>query len=162
MDRFTRKARSAIMRGSKSKNTRPELRVRKLAHRLGYRYRLHVRSLPGCPDLVFPSRYKVIFVHGCFWHQHDDQSCRNGQKPKSNEEYWHPKLQRNVERDREQIAQLNEMGWEVLVIWECETTDEKKISEELKHFLGPPRTTKKSVQGPLFQTPDYDRLTVRR
>jgi DNA mismatch endonuclease (patch repair protein) len=136
-DRFTPAARSAIMRGSKSKNTRPELRVRRLAYRLGYRYRLHVRALPGCPDMVFASRHKLIFVHGCFWHQHSDPKCKNGRKPGSNTEYWLPKLLRNVERDKKHTQQLKRMGWHVLVVWECEIADERRLVCRIRKFLGP-------------------------
>ena len=126
------------MRGSKSKNTKPEWRVRRLAHRLGYRYRLHLKALPGCPDLVFVSRRKVIFVHGCVWHQHQDSHCPIVQTPRSNTDYWLPKLRRNVERDLEQQRKLTELRWEVLVLWECEIKDEKKLRSRLWDFLGPP------------------------
>lgn len=138
-DRFSKASRSAIMRGSKSKDTKPEWRVRRIAHGLGYRYRLHSKALPGSPDLVFPSRNKVIFVHGCFWHQHALKSCPISQKPKSNTNYWLPKLRRNVERDLEQQKKLLKLGWELLVIWECELKDDKLLVSKLMKFLGPPR-----------------------
>ena len=98
-------------------NTGPEIAVRRLVHGLGYRFRLHRRDLPGTPDLVLPRHRTVVFVHGCFWHQHD---CRRGRQPGSNREYWRPKLARNVERDAKARSALREMGWRVLTIWECE------------------------------------------
>jgi DNA mismatch endonuclease (patch repair protein) len=111
--------RSAIMRSVKSKNTRPELVVRRLIHSLGYRYRLHVKALPGNPDLVFPSRRKIINIHGCFWHGHD---CRRGARlPKENSDYWREKLTRNRDRDLQSEKELQVAGWDVLTIWECET-----------------------------------------
>lgn len=111
--------RSRVMRAVTSADTRLELMVRRYIHRLGYRYRLHRKDLPGTPDLVFAARRKVIFVHGCFWHQH---SCRQGNRlPKSRQDYWVPKLRRNVERDAADQRLLQESGWNVMVIWECET-----------------------------------------
>ncbi|MCW5723535.1 MAG: DNA mismatch endonuclease Vsr [Maricaulaceae bacterium] len=124
------------MAAIRSKGMKPEMRVRSLAHRLGYRFRLHRKDLPGKPDLVFRPRRKVIFVHGCFWHQHAREDCLDGRPPKSNTDYWLPKLQRNVERDRKNRATLQAAGWDVLVIWECETTDEDVLSVRLKRFLG--------------------------
>lgn len=111
--------RSRVMRAVPSADTRLELKVRQYIHRLGYRYRLYRKDLPGTPDLVFASRRKVIFVHGCFWHQH---SCRQGNRlPKSRQDYWLPKLRRNIERDAADQRLLQESGWSVMVIWECET-----------------------------------------
>ncbi|CAE6689365.1 Very short patch repair protein [Paraburkholderia domus] len=107
------------MRRIKSVDTAPELRVRKMLWQLGYRYRLHDKRLPGKPDIVFWGRRKAIFVHGCFWHQHN--GCADSQLPKSNTEYWHPKLRRNVERDAEAIRLLEATGWSVLVVWDCQT-----------------------------------------
>ena len=99
-------------------NTGPEIAVRRVVHGLGYRFRLHRRDLPGTPDLVLPKYRAVLFIHGCFWHQH---SCRRGQKqPASNQEYWGPKLSRNVERDAEARSALEALGWRVLTVWECE------------------------------------------
>ena len=121
------------MRRVRAKDTQPEITVRRLAHRLGYRFRLHRRDLPGSPDLVFPGRRAVIFVHGCFWHQHD---CRRGaRRPSSNASYWHPKLERNVERDAVAQERLNGMGWRVMVIWECETRDLDQLGRCLSLFL---------------------------
>lgn len=107
--------------------------VRRLAHSLGYRYRLHACSLPGKPDLVFPRLNKVIFVHGCFWHQH--RRCREGRIPESNGDYWGPKLLRNVERDRKQMMSLRRLGWKSLVLWECEVEDTARIENKLIRFL---------------------------
>lgn len=121
------------MRQVHSEDTKPEMRVRKLTHRLGYRYRLHRKDLPGKPDLVFPGRKKIIFVHGCFWHGHD---CPAGRKiPQTNREYWLKKLDRNKERDRQNLTKLKVLGWDVLVIWECETKDEAKLAQRISSFL---------------------------
>ena len=129
----TSEQRSRIMRAVKSRDTAPELAVRRLAHGMGYRFRLHRKDLPGKPDLVFASRRKVIFVHGCFWHLHD---CKNAHIPKSNSDYWVPKLQRNQLRDRNNLAALAAEGWKVLVIWECDLRDCRAIARRLKRFLG--------------------------
>lgn len=126
-------SRSENMRRIRSKDTRPEMLVRRLVHRMGFRYRLHRKDIPGRPDLAFPRRRKVIFVHGCFWHQHS--GCREGRLPKSNAAYWFPKLQRNKERDRVAQEQLASAGWAVLVIWECETNDLFALACKLKGFL---------------------------
>jgi DNA mismatch endonuclease (patch repair protein) len=121
------------MRRIRKTDTRPELAVRRLVHAMGYRYRLHRRDLPGTPDLVFPSRKKVILIHGCFWHQHD---CPLGRKkPSANPDYWHPKLARNVARDRRSRERLGALGWDVLVIWECETRDPALLAERLRAYL---------------------------
>lgn len=122
------------MRAIRSKDTGPELRVRRLAHRLGYRYRLHRADLPGKPDLVFPGRRKVIFVHGCFWHCHP--GCRYARKPKTRLDYWLPKLERNVQRDKDCLEKVTVAGWQTLVIWECETGNEEHLTERLIAFLG--------------------------
>ena len=116
-DRITEEKRRRVMQAVKSKDTGPELAVRRIMHKLGYRYRLHKKGLPGRPDLVFARRKKVIFVHGCFWHGHD---CRYGRPPESRREYWLPKLERNRERDRENKAELESLGWKVLTVWECQ------------------------------------------
>lgn len=111
----------------------PELKVRSLVHMLGYRFRLHRKDLPGKPDLVFGPRRKVIFVHGCFWHSHN---CKAAHIPKSNQEYWVPKLQRNKARDGRNIEVLEADGWQALVIWECEARDEGRLRKRLRTFLG--------------------------
>lgn len=128
--------RSANMAAIKSKDMEPELIVRRIVHALGYRYRLHRKDLPGKPDLVFGSRSKVIFVHGCFWHMHPKVNCLDARLPKSNREYWTPKLARNAARDAAQIAALRSLGWKVLVIWECETKNADALTKRLKAFLG--------------------------
>lgn len=125
--------RSRTMRAVRSKDTAVEMRVRRLAHALGYRYRLHSKRLVGTPDLVFVSRRKVIFVHGCFWHGHDCQ--RGAREPKTNVEYWRNKIQNNRNRDRSAIAQLALEGWQSLVIWECETRDLEALSGRIRTFL---------------------------
>lgn len=121
-----------MMAAVRSKSTRPEILVRKLVFSMGYRYRLHRKDLPGKPDLVFPSRKKVIFIHGCFWHQH---GCKGSHLPKTNTDYWVPKLQRNKERDADQMNKLKESGWECLVIWECELKNKDELQKRIKLFL---------------------------
>lgn len=125
------------MRRIRSKGTAIEMTVRRAVHSLGYRYRLHDRTLPGQPDLVFSSRHKVIFVHGCFWHQHPDSSCKIVRKPKSKQGYWVPKLDRNKARDVGHLVALNQAGWDVLVVWECGVEgDQELLRKQLKLFLG--------------------------
>ena len=104
----------------RSKNTSPEMLVRRALHAAGLRYRLHVKGMPGKPDLVFPSRRLALFVHGCFWHQHTDPACPETHKPKSRTDYWNPKLARNVAPDERHQAALQEQGWTVMTVWECE------------------------------------------
>ena len=134
-DRFTPEQRSVLMSRIRGRDTRPELSVRRQVHGMGYRYRLYRRDLPGRPDLVFPGRRKVIFVHGCFWHQHD---CLRAGRPSSNRTFWDAKLDRNVARDRENVEALEGLGWSVLVIWECEVRDRDRLAERVSAFLGPP------------------------
>lgn len=114
---------------------KPELMVRRLVHSLGYRFRLHRRDLPGNPDLAFIGRRKTIFVHGCFWHQHPDAGCRIAHKPRSNLEYWQPKLDRTIRRDATNLEHLKELGWEVLVVWECQTKNAEGLQRRLRQFL---------------------------
>lgn len=133
MDQLTPADRSAHMRRIRKHDTKPELVVRRLAHALGLRFRLYRRDLAGTPDLVFPRRRKVIWVHGCFWHQHE--GCRLARQPKSRLDYWLPKLARNVERDRQARQQLQASGWQTLVIWECETKDSNLVRTRLVSFL---------------------------
>ena len=124
------------MRQIRSKDTTPELFLRKQLHRRGYRFRLHRKNLPGKPDLVFPSRRKVIFIHGCFWHQHPE--CREGRVPGSRREYWKPKLVRNQQRDALAQTALKEQGWDTLAVWECELAKSATpILEQILRFLGP-------------------------
>jgi len=123
------------MRAVHSEGTKPEMIIRRMVHRLGYRYRLHVRSLPGAPDLVFSSRRKVIFVHGCFWHRHN---CPNGRSmPASRTSYWQPKLENNKRRDIRNRRALRKFGWAILVIWECQLRDCEKLEQRIMAFLGP-------------------------
>jgi len=125
--------RSEIMRSVKSKNTTPEIMVRKLVYKLGYRFRLHRRDLPGNPDLVFIGRRKLIFVHGCFWHGHN--CSRGSRKPKTNKEYWHSKISRNRERDMENAGRLAMLGWRICIVWECELRNQAILADRLKAFL---------------------------
>ena len=124
--------RSAVMRAVKSTNTKPEMAVRQYVHGLGFRFRLHCKSMPGTPDLVFPRLKKVVFVHGCFWHGH---RCKRGNRiPKANHEYWVTKIERNRERDRHNRALLRSQGWEVYIAWECQIRG-VQAQENLKAFL---------------------------
>lgn len=123
------------MAAIRSKDMKPEMIVRRLVHSLGFRYRLHSKELPGKPDLVFRSRKKIIFVHGCFWHQHNDPACLDGRLPKSRPEYWIPKLSKNRARDQRNIEALQEGGWSALVVWECETRDLTVLQQKLRGFL---------------------------
>lgn len=125
--------RSEMMAAVHSKNTKPEMLVRRLVHGMGYRYRLHHPGLPGKPDLAFPSKKKIIFVHGCFWHQH---GCAFSHVPKSNVAYWAPKLERNQDRDREHIKALRSDGWKCLVLWECQLDKPGLLLSRLSRFLG--------------------------
>jgi DNA mismatch endonuclease (patch repair protein) len=136
MDRLTKQKRSELMGRVGAKNTAPEIKVRSLIHRLGYRFRLHSKKLPGTPDLVFPSRKKVIFVHGCFWHGHQD--CPKFRIPKSNSEFWQAKLQANISRDDRNIKELSKLGWTSLVIWQCELQEPRKVRERADAFLRSP------------------------
>lgn len=125
--------RSALMARVKGKNSKPEITVRRLAHRLGYRFRLHRKDLPGTPDLVFPRFRKVIFVHGCFWHRHP--GCARTTSPKTRIAYWAEKFERNIERDSTKQRLLRALGWRILVVWECETFDLERLTKRLAAFL---------------------------
>lgn len=136
MDRIDAERRSENMKRIRSTETRPELHVRKLVRNLGYSgYRLHRKDLPGKPDIAFIGRRKAIFVHGCFWHQHPDPGCLDGRLPKSRQEYWLPKLERNQKRDATAFKQLVEAGWTVLVIWECDLRREAELTKKIQKFL---------------------------
>jgi DNA mismatch endonuclease Vsr len=130
--------RRRIMRAIRSRDTRPEMAVRSLIHRMGYRFRLHRRDLPGSPDLVFPSRRKVIFVHGCFWHHHSDPSCRNAALPKTRADWWAAKLGANTARDAKQCSELAARGWGVMVVWECQVARPGGVARRVARFLGTP------------------------
>lgn len=125
--------RSALMACVRDKHSKPELVVRRMAHGLGYRFRLHCRGLPGTPDLVFPRLRKLIFVHGCFWHRH--KGCSRTTNPKTRSEYWADKFDANKKRDALKQRQLRRLGWTILVIWECETFDPDRLSTQLTKFL---------------------------
>ena len=132
-DLLTPSRRSENMRRIKGKNTKPEMAVRRLLHSLGYRYRLHVKDLPGKPDIVFPGRRRIIMVHGCFWHQHS--GCREGKIPQSRRDYWMDKLGRNKQRDLDHMTALQRAGWEILVLWECQIQSSCNLEETLASFL---------------------------
>lgn len=124
MDKYDKATRSKMMAAVASKHTKPEIIVRSLLFRAGFRYRLHKRNLPGRPDMVLPKYNAVIFVHGCFWHFH---GCNSSRMPSSNKDYWHPKIKRNLERDQQHIEQLLNDGWRVLTIWECAIRGKQKL-----------------------------------
>jgi len=132
LDPLSKEERSERMSKIRSHNTKPEISVRRLVYGLGYRYRLHAKELPGHPDLVFRPKRKVIFVHGCYWHQH---GCGHYRMPKSRTEYWLPKLAKNIERDKHNINQLERDGWKVLVIWECEIKEVDQLTRKIQEFL---------------------------
>ena len=124
---------SRNMAAVKNKNTAPEIIVRKTLHRLGYRFRLHRRDLPGNPDIGLPKYRAVIFVHGCFWHGHP--GCSRASRPRTNAEFWNTKLDKNLRRDQEVQARLHALGWRVLVIWQCRTKDREQLEQQINHFL---------------------------
>lgn len=140
VDKITPDRRSANMAQIRSTNTKPELWVRSTLHRAGYRFRVHGRGLPGKPDIVFSAKRKVIFVHGCFWHQHESPTCRDSRRPRSNGSYWNAKLEKNVERDARNAQQLKELGWEVLTVWECELQSREAFRDKLMSFIGPQKS----------------------
>lgn len=135
MDIWSKEKRSQVMSRIQSRDTKPELTVRSLLHKMGYRFRLHKRELPGCPDIVIPRYNSVIFVHGCFWHLHE--GCRDGTIPKTQHEKWKLKLERNVERDKLHYKELQKMEWKVLVLWECEVEKQlDMVKLKIMDFLG--------------------------
>lgn len=133
VDTLTMAERSRVMGRVRSKDTKPEMIVRRLTHGMGYRYRLHDKKLPGCPDLVFRRRRKVIFVHGCFWHRH--RNCALARLPKSRRDFWTPKLNANRKRDERNLRELAKAGWPALVIWECEIGDSDALARRIRDFL---------------------------
>ena len=133
VDTVSPEVRSRIMAQVKSKGMKPEMRVRRLLHGLGYRYRLHRKDLPGRPDIVFSSRRKVVFVNGCFWHKHS--GCPRVRIPATNRDYWQAKLERNRTRDERNIALLEESGWATITVWECQLIDIESVTERLTDFL---------------------------
>lgn len=128
-------ARSVRMATVKARDTKPELRVRRMVHALGYRYRLHDKRLPGTPDLVFASRRRVIFVHGCFWHRHDAPACKLARLPKTKLDFWLPKLQGNRDRDLRHQAELTATGWRHMVVWECQLRHKEHLENSVREFL---------------------------
>ncbi|MHB0974064.1 MAG: very short patch repair endonuclease [Thiobacillus sp.] len=134
VDTLTPSERSTRMSRVRAKDTKPELLARRLVHSMGYRYRLHRRDLPGCPDIVFPRRRKVIFVHGCFWHRHG-KDCPLTRWPKSRMEFWRPKLEANRARDKRVQRELGALGWKYLVVWECELRDKESLAMKIREFL---------------------------
>lgn len=133
VDTVSRGKRTEIMSSVKQRHTKPELIVRKLLHKLGYRFRLHSKNLPGTPDIVLPRYKSAIFVHGCFWHQHVD--CPKSRRPSTNTDYWERKLDENIERDRRKESELVNKGWKVLTIWQCQLKDMSKLEINLKRIL---------------------------
>ncbi len=132
-DVFSPEQRSEIMAKVRSQDTKPEVLVRSLIHRMGFRFRLHNKHLPGNPDIVLPRHKKIVFVHGCFWHQHE--GCPHAARPASNIAYWNKKLDGNVRRDRANLEKLAALGWRVLVIWECETRNREQLILRLQEFF---------------------------
>ena len=131
-DRLPSAERCKLMSKVRNKNTDLELTVRRILHRNGYRFRLHTRDLPGSPDIVLPRYRMALFVHGCFWHGHD---CRLGSKPKSNQNYWGPKIATNRSRDERNLEKLKDIGWSVLVLWECDIRRAEGLRETLENFM---------------------------
>lgn len=138
MDTLTPKERSERMSRVRNKDTKPEMRVRRLVSGMGYRYRLQYKKVPGRPDLAFPGRRMAIFVHGCFWHRHPDPECPLARMPKSRLDFWMPKLEGNRARDLRKLQELRDLGWSALVIWECQLRDEEALRETLRAFLDSP------------------------
>ena len=134
MDRLNAESRSGNVRMIHSTNTKPEIAVRSAMHRMGLRFRLHKKDLPGKPDIVLSRHRKVVLVHGCFWHQHS--KCREGRMPGSRVEYWEPKLAANIERDAKHLKALGQLGWTSLVVWECEIKDAVRLEAKLRKFFG--------------------------
>jgi len=135
MDTLTPAERSARMARVRGKGSSAEMTIRRLVHRLGYRYRLHGAKLPGRPDLVFATRRKVIFVHGCFWHRHPDPDCKLARLPKTRQDFWIPKLEGNRARDLRQLEELKALGWSALILWECGLKNEASLENEIRTFL---------------------------
>ena len=132
-DVFDPEKRTEIMSRVRGRDTKPELIVRRIAHGLGFRFRLHREDLPGRPDIVFPRHRAVIAVHGCFWHRHP--GCKHASSPKTRERYWQDKFKANVVRDRRNETGLRDLGWKVMVIWECETKDHEAVAARIESFL---------------------------
>jgi DNA mismatch endonuclease, patch repair protein len=133
MDRLTHKQRSHCMSQNKGKDTSIEICVRRLVYSLGYRYRLHRRDLPGCPDMIFPSRKELIFINGCYWHRH---SCKKGRSmPATRKNFWTSKFDRTIERDKKNLRKLRKEGWKLLVVWECQIRNIERLKNRISDFL---------------------------
>jgi DNA mismatch endonuclease (patch repair protein) len=132
-DVFSAQKRSQIMSRIRGYDTKPELIVRSIVHRMGYRFRLHLEDLPGNPDIVLPRHNKVIFIHGCFWHGH--RGCQRSKRPATNVVFWQEKLDKNIQRDKRQQKELRKLGWKYLVIWQCEMNRPNRIRKKIKRFL---------------------------
>jgi DNA mismatch endonuclease (patch repair protein) len=132
-DKYTTEQRTRIMKRVSKRDTGPEKIVRSLLHQLGFRFRLYRRDLPGCPDIVLPRHRKAIQVHGCFWHGH--RGCRRAARPSSNTTFWHKKLDRNIERDKQTLRELTALGWKVLVLWECQIGNPERLRSTLTDFM---------------------------
>lgn len=132
-DVFSKEKRSWLMRRVKGRDTKPEILVRSFVHRMGYRFRIHRRDLPGNPDIVFPRHGKAIFVHGCFWHGHE--GCPRSKRPTTNNSFWNEKLDGNIERDKRFRRALQRTGWKVFVVWQCETREPEKLLLKLERIL---------------------------
>ncbi|MFD0850193.1 very short patch repair endonuclease [Sphingosinicella xenopeptidilytica] len=135
IDTLTPSARSERMGRVRGRDTKPEMVVRRLIHGMGYRYRLQARDLPGRPDIVFRKRKKAIFVHGCFWHRHPDPACKLARLPKTRLDFWLPKLEGNRRRDIANVERLEALGWQVLLVWECELRDREQLKNVLRRFI---------------------------
>ena len=133
MDVFSKGKRSQIMSRISGKDTKPEILVRSLLHRMGYRFRVHKKDLPGKPDITLPKHKKVIFVHGCFWHGHED--CQRSKRPSTNVEFWNKKINGNIERDKRNIHSLENLGWETLTLWTCEMKNKTVLKNKLISFM---------------------------
>lgn len=132
-DVFSKEKRSFIMSRVSGKDTGPEMVVRRMLHMMGFRYRLHAKDLPGKPDVVLPRHRKVVFVHGCFWHGH--RNCKRSKRPSSNEKFWNEKIEKNIKRDETAKRKLKKVGWDVLVVWECQTKNKENLKEILLKLL---------------------------
>lgn len=128
MDTFSKEKRSWVMSRIGGKNTTPEIAVRRFLHARGFRFRLHRKDFPGCPDIVLPKYRTAILVHGCFWHGH---TCKDGRRPRSNQDYWNAKLERNAKRDAKNARRLRALGWRRIVVWECQARDERLLERRI-------------------------------
>lgn len=140
MDNIDPQARSLLMARIRGVDTKPERQVRSLLHQLGYRFKTHLKGVPGRPDVAFPGRKAAIYIHGCFWHQHP--GCRNATMPSTRTPFWQEKFDRNRERDARVLALVEAQGWRTLVVWECQVTDSPRLAERLVTFIGPRRAAR--------------------